>query len=169
MENLWASWRSGFILDRKSKNCIFCKKEREKKEQQNLILYKGRYSFVLINLYPYNPGHLLIAPYRHLRNVENLKPDEHHEMIELVVESVKILKRRFKPHGFNLGMNLGAVGGAGFKDHLHYHVVPRFTGDANFLPVIGKTNLVSIGLERIYNELKPEFDRLARKKTVSAK
>ena len=163
MENLWASWRSEFILGDKQKKCIFCKRERVKREQQRLVLYNGKYSFVIINLYPYNPGHLMVVPYRHLKKIETLSPEEHSEMIELVVESVKILKKKFKPHGFNLGMNLGAVAGAGIEYHLHYHIVPRFQGDTNFLPAVGQTKLQSIGLEKIYDALKPEFDRYSEK------
>ncbi|MCP4634656.1 MAG: HIT domain-containing protein [candidate division Zixibacteria bacterium] len=167
MENLWAEWRSDFILGEKDKYCIFCEKGRRKKKQRDLILYEGEYSFVIINLYPYNPGHLMIVPYRHLRNVENLKTGEHHEMIDLVVQSIRILKKIFKPHGFNTGMNLGAVAGAGIEYHLHYHVVPRFNGDINFLPAIGKTKLLSIGLDLIHDALKPEFDRYAMKVSES--
>ena len=167
MENLWASWRSEFILGEKQKNCIFCKRERERREQRKLILFNGRHSFVIINLYPYNPGHLMVVPYRHLKNIESLTPEEHSEMIELMVESVKILKKKFKPHGFNLGMNLGAVAGAGIEYHLHYHIVPRFQGDTNFLSAVGQTKLQSIGLDRIYDELRPEFDHYSKRKKAA--
>ncbi len=163
MENLWASWRSDFVLGEKEDYCIFCKRGREKKRQKDLILYYGDYSFVIINLYPYNPGHLMVVPYRHLKNIENLTPEEHSEMIKLMVLSVRILKKKFKPHGINLGMNLGAVAGAGIEYHLHYHIVPRFTGDTNFLPVIGETKLQSVDINIIRNALKPEFDRYMKK------
>ena len=159
MRELWASWRSEFILGEKEKKCIFCKRGRQNRLRQNLILYSGKYSFVIINLFPYNPGHLMVVPYRHLKKLESLTDAEHSEMIQLMVLSVKILKKIFKPHGFNLGMNLGAVAGAGIKHHLHYHIVPRCIGDTNFLPAVGKTRLMSIGLDRIYDKLKPEFDR----------
>ncbi len=164
MEDLWAEWRSDFVLGKKEEYCVFCKKGRQKKQQQNLILYNGEYSFVIINLYPYNPGHLLVVPYRHLKHIESLTEDEHAEMIELVVLSVKLLKKKFKPHGLNIGMNIGAVAGAGIEYHLHYHIVPRFNGDTNFLPVVGKTKLQSVGLNIIYERLKPEFDRYKKEK-----
>ena len=104
----------------------------------------------------------MVAPYRHLSNIESLTEDEHCELNELLLLSVKALKKKFKPHGFNLGMNLGAVAGAGIDHHIHYHIVPRFTGDTNFLPTVGGTKLHSVGLDRIYEELKPEFDRYGK-------
>lgn len=170
MDNLWAAWRSDFILGDKEDICIFCEEGRRLKKQQRLILYEGETSFVIINLYPYNPGHLMVVPYRHLHDVEKLTDEENREMNDLIIETIRILKRRFKPHGFNIGMNLGAIGGAGIEYHLHWHVVPRYTGDINFLAAIGKTKLHSVGLDIIYEELKPEYDQYAgRTKRVKSK
>jgi ATP adenylyltransferase len=160
MDILWAPWRKEFILSKKGKGCIFCKKLKEKKDKKNLILFRGKTSFILLNKYPYNSGHLMVAPYRHVGKLEKLNKEELLDLARLAQGCVKILNKTMKPHGFNLGMNLEKISGAGVADHLHVHVVPRWTGDTNFMPVVGETKLISVALKDVYNQLKDEFKKL---------
>jgi ATP adenylyltransferase len=160
MDILWAPWRKEFILSKKGKGCIFCEKLKEKKDKKNLILFRSKLSFILLNKYPYNSGHLMVAPYRHVGKLEKLREEELFDLALLSQRCVKILKKTMKPHGFNLGMNLEKISGAGVADHLHVHVVPRWTGDTNFMPVVGETKLISVALKDVYNQLKDEFKKL---------
>jgi ATP adenylyltransferase len=160
MDILWAPWRKEFILAKKEKGCIFCKRHKDTKDKKNLILFRGEVSFVIMNKYPYNTGHLMVAPYRHIGKVEKLKADELSELALFTQQCVKILKKAMKPHGFNLGMNLEKISGAGVVDHLHVHIVPRWTGDTNFMPVVGNTKLISVALKDVYDQLKGEFKKL---------
>jgi len=157
MEKLWAPWRKEFILGKKEKGCIFCNKLKEKKDKKNLILFRGKLSFVVMNKYPYNSGHIMVAPYRHLGRLEKLTQEELLDLAQLTQKCVTILKKTMKPHGFNLGMNLEKISGAGVADHLHVHIVPRWTGDTNFMPVVGATKLISVALKETYDQLKDKF------------
>lgn len=139
------------------KNCIFCSKFKEKKDKKNYVLFRGKNCFVLLNLYPYNDGHLMIAPNRHLADPKILKKEEWQELHETSRLSLQILKKVIHPEGFNMGMNLGKTAGAGIADHLHLHIVPRWTGDTNFLPVIGKSKVISQDLSKVYDKLAPLF------------
>lgn len=160
MEKLWAPWRKEFILGQKEKGCIFCKRHKGKKDKENLILLRGKLSFVIMNKYPYNTGHLMVAPYRHVGKLEKVKQEELLDLASLTQKCVAVLKKTMKPQGFNLGMNLEKVSGAGVADHLHVHVVPRWTGDTNFMPVLGNTKLISLALKDTYEQLKEEFQKL---------
>ncbi len=154
MKYLWAPWRMKFIEKaRDGGGCIFCK-------SKDLILYRGKHCFVMMNKYPYNNGHLMIVPYNHKSEILNLKPEVQHELIWLTGESVRILKKKLKCAGANLGMNLGKVAGAGIEGHLHMHVVPRWMGDSNFMPIIADTKSMPEYLEATYKKLKPEFQKL---------
>jgi len=157
MRNLWAPWRQEFILGRKEKGCIFCKRLTKDDDRKNLILFRGKTAFVILNKYPYNSGHLMVVPNRHKRDLEALTAKELTELMQLTQKCVQVLKKTFKPCGFNIGFNLGKAAGAGIDDHLHIHIVPRFTGDTNFLPVLGQTKLQSIGLEEVLDFLTPGF------------
>jgi len=143
MKKLWAPWRIEYILMEKIKECIFCKAAKENKDDENLVLWRGKYSFVMLNRYPYNSGHLMIAPYTHTGDIEQLKKEELDEIIILIQKSVKLLKKALKPDGFNIGINIGKVAGAGIEDHIHVHIVPRWNGDTNFMPIIGDTKVVN--------------------------
>lgn len=157
MRQLWAPWRIRYILMEKPKGCIFCMKQKEKNDEENLILYRGERCFIMLNLYPYNNGHLMIVPYRHVPSVEDLKVTEILEMGMLTKASLKLLRRILRPDGFNVGFNIGRVAGAGIEEHVHMHIVPRWNGDTNFMPVIGDTKVISEGLRETYSKLKKEI------------
>ena len=154
MQNLWAPWRSSFVLSKKERGCIFCKRLKQKEDRKNLIIHRGEKCFIIMNRFPYNAGHLMVAPIRHIGQLEKLTQTEMLELMELQQLCVKLLKKELKPQGFNTGMNLGKIAGAGIADHIHIHVVPRWEGDTNFMPILGKTKIVSIGLEEMYQKLR---------------
>jgi len=141
----------------KPEGCILCDKPKQKDDVANYILYRGSKNFVIMNSYPYNPGHLMVAPYRHVANLEELTDAERHEHFDIVSRSVKLLKEVFKPTGFNIGMNLGKVAGAGIDDHIHTHIVPRWQGDTNFMPVIADVRVMPEALAETYDKLKGKF------------
>ncbi len=160
---LWAPWRSGYIRasHRKDTRCIFCFGAlREASRRRRLVLYLDPQACVMLNRYPYNNGHLLIAPRRHLADPEQLSAAEAAAIGALQTASVRILRQALAPHGFNLGANLGRVAGAGIADHLHWHVVPRWNGDTNFMPVLTQTRVVSEHLDASYALLHPLFRQL---------
>ena len=157
MEQIWAPWRIKYIQMEKPEGCILCDKPRQNSDTLNHILYRGDKNFVIMNSYPYNPGHLLIAPYRHIANLEELTNKELHEHSEIVSQSIKVLKEVFKPAGFNIGANIGKVAGAGIDDHFHTHIVPRWQGDTNFMPVISEVRVVPEALTETYEKLKGKF------------
>ena len=165
MECLWAPWRMEYILGKKKRGCVFCRKLKEKKSKENLILYQGETVFVIMNKYPYTNGHLMVVPKRHCLNLEQLDNNELKELFDLLKASVRVLKSSFHPHGFNIGMNIGKTGGAG-EEHLHLHIVPRWAGDTNFMPVLGKARIISEYLEKTYDKLHSAFMDLRRKKKV---
>ena len=156
-EKLWSPWRAGFILSKKEKGCLFCKRLKEKDSVKNLIVYRGKKALVILNKFPYNAGHTMIVPIRHVGQIEKLKADEAAEFFELLQKTVVKIKKILNPTSMNLGMNLGKASGAGVPGHLHMHIVPRWTGDTNFMPIIGKTKVVSLPLEPIYKKLRKEF------------
>ncbi len=157
--NLWAPWRIDYILSEKEGGCIFCKKPSENSDEKNLILYRGEHSFLIFNRYPYNSGHLMAVPYRHISNFEDLTEQESLDLNFLIKLSVKLLKENMSPHGFNIGLNLGKAGGAGIDEHLHYHIVPRWIGDTNFMPVFADTRVVPQLLVETYKNLKTLIDK----------
>lgn len=157
---LIAPWRNNYIKSVSSsqkKKCIFC--EAIKKNSDAPILEKGKKNFVIMNLYPYNTGHVMIVPYRHINNIINLDEDERNELMALTQKSVGIIKTILKPHGFNTGMNIGKLAGAGFADHIHLHVVPRWQGDESFLTILGKTKVISVDIKKTFEQLKKEFNK----------
>jgi ATP adenylyltransferase len=160
MENLWAAWRRDFILGPKEDGCVFCRRAGENSDRENLILFRGETAFVIMNKYPYNGGHLLIVPFSHKRDLESLSSREANELFDLSIKSVAILKAAMPADGFNLGMNLGAIAGAGIEEHLHIHVVPRFRGDTSFLPILADVKIQSISMSEIFDLLNPGFERL---------
>jgi ATP adenylyltransferase len=154
MEHIWAPWRIAFIEKVESRQgCFLCEKPKMDDDRTNLILYRGKYNYILLNSYPYNPGHLMIAPYRHTGQLEELTDEESAEHIRLVQLGVKLLTSVLKPGGYNVGMNLGKVAGAGIADHIHSHIVPRWQGDTNFMPIIADTKVVPQALDESYTKL----------------
>jgi len=158
MKVVWAPWRIKFIGSI-PENCIFCDaiKSEEKYDKENLILYRGKYSFIIMNKFPYNNGHLMFVPNRHISKISELTVNEVNEIFRLVKQSEGCLKDKLKPNGFNFGANLGEDAGAGFE-HLHFHLVPRWRGDTNFMPVIGEVKVLPEHLVRTYDKLKSCYD-----------
>ncbi|ACS33425.1 HIT family protein [Thermococcus gammatolerans] len=154
MKILWAPWRIEYIRSPKHKGCIFCDFPRENRDRERLILYRGEHSFVIMNNYPYNPGHVMIAPYRHIGRWEDLRDEELLEIMKLSQLMIRAIKKAMNPDGFNMGVNLGRVAGAGIDDHVHLHIVPRWNGDTNFMPVIADTKVIPESLQEAYDELK---------------
>jgi ATP adenylyltransferase len=160
MDRLWAPWRIEYIRSIKEDGCIFCDKPDNTDDREMLILHRGKLAFVMMNLYPYNNGHLLIAPYTHTDHSNNLSPEERSEIMELGDASMTILKQAMKAEGFNFGANIGSAGGAGIEEHIHFHVVPRWKGDTNFMPIVGHTKVQVQGLQECFDNLKPHFTKL---------
>ncbi len=157
MEHIWAPWRIEYIQMEKPQGCIFCDKSSQNDDALNYILYRGDKNFVIMNSYPYNPGHLMIAPYQHTANLEELADEELHEHIKIISRSIELLKKAFNPDGFNIGMNIGRIAGAGIADHFHTHIVPRWSGDTNFMPVVADTKVVNQAIGETYQKLKGKF------------
>jgi ATP adenylyltransferase len=141
-----------------SGGCLFCDKAAQTRDDENLVVHRGALAFVLLNLFPYNTGHLMVAPYLHSADLAALPPDILGDVMALTQHAVRALEQEYRPAGFNLGMNLGRPAGAGVPDHLHLHVVPRWSGDTNFMPVTAETKVLPETLERTYQRLKPYFD-----------
>lgn len=158
MKILWAPWRVEFITEKKNV-CIFCEFSKEKDDPKNLIFDRRNHVFAMLNRYPYNSGHLMIAPYRHVMEVEDLKDEEWMEMLQLLRDCLKALKRIMSPDGFNIGFNIGRASGAGFE-HVHLHVVPRWYGDTNFMPVLSDTKVIPEHLQATYYKLVNELRNL---------
>ncbi len=154
MKILWAPWRIKYILGKKEKGCIFCKAVKSKQDKKNLIIERLKYCFVILNKYPYNNGHLMIVPYKHTGNIEDLDDNTLLEMMKTAQKYVKKMKKKMKTDGFNIGINIGRIAGAGIEEHIHMHIVPRWAGDNNFMPVIGNTKVISESFESVYNKLK---------------
>ncbi len=156
MKKLWAPWRTVYINEakKKTKGCIFCRADKEKRDKKNLILFRGELSFIIMNRYPYSNGHLMIAPYRHVGELKELTRQEVVEIFELIDKAITASRKAMRPQGFNVGMNLGRVAGAGVEDHVHVHLVPRWLGDTNFMPIFGETKVISEALAGTYKKLK---------------
>ncbi|MDH5543617.1 MAG: HIT domain-containing protein [Nitrospinota bacterium] len=157
MKQLWAPWRIEYVLREKEKECVFCKMQGEEKDRENSILYRGKTNFIVLNIYPYNNGHLMVIPYRHTSELTGITGEEMDENGRLVQKSVEILQERFKPHGFNIGMNVGSPAGAGIDEHIHMHVVPRWSGDTNFMPVVGEVRVLPQHIRETYDALIESF------------
>lgn len=155
MRVMWAPWRADYVLTKKPGGCIFCDLPKEDRDRENLILYRGKSAFVIMNRFPYNNGHLMVAPFRHEESIEDLTPEERAHLMELANSTLRSLKRAMLPEGFNLGINIGGVSGAGYGGHVHMHVVPRWAGDAGFMTVLGEINVVSEHLMETYDKLHP--------------
>jgi len=157
MEQIWAPWRMEYIGREKSTDCIFCTLPREERDEENFILHRGDGFFIIMNIFPYNTGHLMVAPYRHAGCVTLFNEKESGEKDRLTQRCVAVLREVLNPEGFNIGINLGKAGGAGFEEHVHVHIVPRWTGDTNFMPVLADTKVHPEHLRSTYAKLKPHF------------
>jgi len=154
LNRLWAPWRIEYIRHSRDMECVLCTAPARGDDEASLILHRGHSNFIMINAFPYSPGHLMIAPFRHTADIEAITQEEsaeHHEMVKL---AVALLRTVTHPDGFNIGLNLGRVAGAGFDQHLHTHVVPRWLGDTNFMPVLSDTRVLSESLAAMYRRLK---------------
>ena len=160
MKTMWAPWRMEYILAEKEERCIFCD---ALSQNDDLTLYKGPDTLVMMNKFPYINGHLLVAPRRHLSGLTQLDKHEMGELLATVDRSVEILKRVMTPDGFNVGLNLGKVAGAGVEEHLHFHIVPRWLGDTNALTVFADVRVIPEHIKATYENLKPHFHALNRK------
>jgi ATP adenylyltransferase len=157
---IWAPWRLAYVKDASKdaeQACIFCAKPGEGDDRASLIIHRGERCFVILNLYPYTNGHLMVAPYDHVAGIQDLPADTAAEMMALAKRAIEILQSKYEPHGFNVGFNQGRVAGAGVEHHIHMHVVPRWGGDTNFMPVLADTRVMPQTLEQSYDALAGEF------------
>ncbi len=158
MKVLWAPWRMEYILSEKEGSpCIFCPGENRGQDRERLILFVGRLSMVIMNRFPYINGHLLVAPVRHVPDLIALSDEESLDILKTVRKSVEILKREMAPEGFNVGLNMGKVAGAGMESHMHFHIVPRWNGDHNCMTVLGDVRVIPEHIEATYEKLLPHF------------
>lgn len=159
MDHLWSPWRYRYVSTASPAGnaCIFCIKAAENKDDANYIVLRAEHNFLLLNLYPYTSGHLLIAPYQHVPTLEEADPRARAEMMELTTRAEKALRALYKPGGINIGMNLGECAGAGVAGHIHMHVLPRWAGDASFMSTVGETRVLPEELETTYRRLKAEL------------
>lgn len=158
MKQLWSPWRIDYILGPKPDECVFCVPASTEEDSERLILWRGKRSFILMNKFPYNNGHLLICPYRHIQNIEELSHEESTEIMSFLQGCSQILKQHFNCEGINIGLNQGKAAGAGIGEHLHFHLVPRWNGDSSFIAVIGEIRTIPQHLTETWAALKPLFD-----------
>ncbi len=159
---LYAPWRIGYILSEKEKRCIFCVERPGSKEydEKHMILYRSEHCFVIMNMYPYNNGHLMVVPYRHASSMASLSQEEICDVFMTVRATERILNETFHSEGMNVGINIGKAAGAGVDEHIHVHILPRWFGDSNFMTTIGGTRVIPESFESAYHRLKEQFDKL---------
>ena len=158
MERIWAPWRLEYIeMADKTDDCIFCAFPREGRDAERYVLHQGERAFVILNAFPYSNGHLMVAPRMHTASLDDLDAETGIEVFALIRASINALKAAYQPDGFNIGVNMGRVAGAGIADHIHVHVVPRWNGDTNFMAVVGDTRVLPASLAATYERLKPHF------------
>lgn len=163
MDTLWAPWRMAYVEKvAPVGSCLFCETGGNEQDEQSLVLYRSSFVFIQMNLYPYNPGHLMIAPYRHVATLWELSSDEQHELIRQTARSASLLQQTMNADGFNMGINQGKAAGAGVEHHLHAHIVPRWSGDTNFMPVVAETKVIPEDLTVTYQKLAPVFSKTLR-------
>jgi ATP adenylyltransferase len=160
-ERIWAPWRLKYVKDASKdsgEECIFCVKPQEDDDEANLIVHRGERCFVILNLFPYTNGHLMVAPYEHTGSLPSLAAETTAEMMALSQQAMRILEDEYAPHGYNVGFNQGRVAGAGVEHHIHMHVVPRWGGDTNFMPVLADVRVMPQTLDQTYEALRGKFD-----------
>lgn len=153
MKRLWSPWRIKYILSPKSPNCVLCEKMADNRDRENYILYRSSKGCIMLNLYPYNSGHLMVVPLKHVPSLEHLDQDELLDLMNLTVKGIEALRSALKPEGFNIGINIGKAAGAGIVDHVHIHIVPRWEGDTNFMAVMAETKVIPELLDQTYDRL----------------
>jgi ATP adenylyltransferase len=154
---LWSSWRMEYIVRADEVGCIFCAKPKEPDGPGNLLLHRAEHAFVILNAFPYNPGHVMVSPYRHVGRFAELSDEERLAIMDLLAMSHDVIDDLMRPHGANVGVNLGRTAGAGILGHIHVHLVPRWDGDTNFMPVVGRTKVIPEGLQETYRKLRAAF------------
>jgi ATP adenylyltransferase len=159
MDRLWAPWRKQYILGKKRSRCILCHLRRSTRDRRNLVLFRSRHCYAVLNLFPYNNGHVMIVPNRHVKNLYNLSDAELLDLWKVNNKVTQKIQKRMKPQGMNMGINFGRVGGAGVPGHLHVHVVPRWVGDSNCMPMIARTKVLSESLSSVYKKLSMKAKR----------
>ena len=161
MENLWAPWRLDYITSQHdSGGCVFCKSPKNKDDKQNHIIFRGTHCYVILNKFPYNNGHVMVLPYQHISDLLDLSEEADSECQELIKKTIKAIRRVFNPQGINVGLNLGIAAGAGIAEHMHYHILPRWQGDTNFMPVIAGVKVISESLDSAYFKLRQAFKEI---------
>ena len=163
MKHLWAPWRMEYIeneIDKPGKKCIFCEFPKANDDEKYLIPFRSEKCFVILNKFPYNNGHVLVVPYLHSGNYLELPDDVLLDLQQTIQKTIRVMKNIMNPHGFNVGMNIGRTAGAGIDEHLHFHIVPRWDGDTNFMPIISETKVVSESLQKTFKKFQNEFRRL---------
>ena len=161
MEHIWSPWRYKYIASSdqdKDAGCVFCRVQQQGSDRENLIIHRASLNFVILNLFPYTSGHLMIVPYEHTASLASVGEPVTTEMMTLTKKAQVALQAEYRPDGFNIGMNLGQSAGAGVADHIHLHVVPRWAGDANFVSIIGETRVLPEDLATTYDRLEKYFD-----------
>lgn len=167
LKKLWAPWRMEYIEainTEKNENCIFCDKPSQNKDEKNFIVYRGKTCFIILNIYPYNNGHLMLVPYKHTSELTELDSETRLELMHMINIAMEAIKNVMRPDGFNVGVNFGRTAGAGITEHLHIHLVPRWNGDTNFMPVIGCTKVICESLEDTYDKLKRAIESMLKEK-----
>ena len=157
MKQLWAPWRMEYVKSEKSDECIFCSLPKANEDTNNYILHRGQSAFIIMNIFPYNSAHIMVSPFRHIGCLTVQNAEEIKEMNDLTYRSIEIFRAVINPEGFNVGYNIGKAAGAGYDEHIHCHIVPRWTGDTNFMPVLGETKVHPEHLKTTYNKLLPHF------------
>ncbi len=157
MKVIWAPWRMEYILSEKGQQCIFCELPKQQRDRENLILYRSTHTFVIMNRYPYNNGHIMVAPYVHASSLDALDDDVLLDFMKVVRTSISALRRAFSPDGFNIGINIGKIAGAGMEDHVHLHMVPRWAGDTSFMTVFDEIRVIPEHVMSTYDKLFTAF------------
>ena len=165
MERIWAPWRMGYIAGDRPDRCVFCVGDSRESDRERLILYRSVSSFIILNLYPYTNGHLMVIPYRHTESLDDLDASELLDFMNTLRLARQGLEATFSPQGFNIGMNLGRASGAGIAEHIHFHIVPRWNGDTNYMTVLADTRVIPESLIATYDRLKPFFSTQAADRT----
>jgi ATP adenylyltransferase len=164
MKTIHAPWRINYILGPKPDSCVFCLPESADEDEARFVLHRAEHCFVIMNIFPYSSGHLMVTPYRHVSTITELNVPELHEIMEYVQNCTSVLQQAFNPHGINIGVNIGEAAGAGIREHLHVHLVPRWNGDHSFMAVMAETSVLPEHLRRTYDRLKPFFNNLQRQR-----
>lgn len=162
MKHLWSPWRMKYIQkNEKEEGCVFCNAQAKTDSAENLIALRGKYAFVILNLYPYTSGHLMVVPFGHIATLEELDPATRAEMMELASQCMSVLRKVYKPQAFNMGANIGEAAGAGVPGHIHVHIVPRWGGDTNFMSTLGETRVLPESIEDTYHRIRAGFEALS--------